>query len=152
MPAKPMDDLRPSIEQAEAEFLGNLALLDDALLQYEYVLSFVSEVDELPEAACTDECKVAGCASNAWMLLSREDGCLSLRLNADALIIKGLLGVLTWLLDGRPLPEVAVWKSRLLDDPSLKPLLNTDRRHGVASIITAITGFCRCSAGCSRCM
>lgn len=143
MTAEPIGDSRPSIGQAEVEFLGNLALLDDTLLQYEYVLNFASDIDELPEAACTDERKVAGCASNAWMALTCEDGCLGLRLNADALIIKGLLGVLTWLLDGRSLPEVAAWEPRLLDDPNLKPLLNTDRRHGIASIVAAIIGFCQ---------
>lgn len=141
------DNGAASIEAREDEFLGNLELLDDTLLQFEYLLSFIEDLNAIPEEERTDDCKVEGCASNAWMTLEACNNCLKLRLGSDSLIIEGLLGALTWMLDTQPLEDVAAWQPRLLEHPQLKPHLNADRRHGIASIVKAIQAFCEVESG-----
>ena len=130
------------IEAREDEFLGNFELLDDTLLQFENLLSFIEDLNAIPEGERTDDCKVEGCASNAWMILEACNDCLKLRLGSDSLIIEGLLGALTWMVDTQPLEDVAAWKPRLLEHPQLKPHLNADRRHGIASIMKKVRAFC----------
>lgn len=132
--------------QAEDAFMADLDLLDDRLLQYEYLLSHIAQLDELPAERCTPERKVAGCVSNAWMELTAPDGCLHVRLTADSLIIKGLLGVVTTLVQGRTLAEVAAWEPRFLEHPQLKPQLNVDRRQGLASIVREVVAWCAAHA------
>ena len=131
-----------SIMAREDEFLGNLELLDDTLLQFEYLLSFVEDLNAIPEEERIDDCKVEGCASNAWLILEARNDCLKLRLSSDSLIIEGLLGALTWMVDTQPLGDVAAWQPRFLKHPQLKPHLNADRRHGIASIVKEIQTFC----------
>ena len=92
-----------SIEAREDEFLGNFELLDDTLLQFEYILSFIGDLNAIPEEDRTNDSKVEGCASNAWLLLEARNSRLKLSLGSDSLIIEGLLGALTWMLDTQPL-------------------------------------------------
>lgn len=149
------DNRAASIKARENEFLGNLELLDDTLLQFEYLLSFIEDLNAIPEEERTDDCKVEGCASNAWMTLEACNDCLKLRLGSDSLIIEGLLGALTWMVDTQPLEDVAAWQPRLLEHPQLKPHLNADRRHGIASIMKKVRAFCEAESrktersGCS---
>lgn len=131
-----------SIEAREDEFLGNFELLDDTLLQFEYILSFIGDLNAIPEEDRTDDGKVEGCASNAWLMLEARNGRLKLSLGSDSLIIEGLLGALTWMLDTQPLEDVAAWQPRFLNHPQMKPHLNSDRSHGIASIVKAIQTFC----------
>ena len=81
-----------SVEAREDEFLGNFELLDDTLLQFEYILSFIGDLNAISEEDRTDDCKVEGCASNAWLMLEARNGRLKLSLGSDSLIIEGLLG------------------------------------------------------------
>lgn len=131
-----------AIEEREDEFCANLEALDDPLLQYEYLLSFVGDLDELSKAECCEQNQVKGCTSNAWMVLKKHEGRLHVRMNADSLIIKGMLGVVAWMLDGHLLAEVTAWQPRFLEDPQVRTLLNVDRRFGMASIVCAIQEFC----------
>ena len=78
-----------SIKARENELLGNLELLDDTLLQFEYILSFIGDLNTIPEEDRTDDCKVEGCASNAWLMLEARNGRLKLSLGSDSLIIEG---------------------------------------------------------------
>ena len=101
-----------STEAREDEFLGNFELLDDTLLQFEYILSFIGDLHAISEEDRTDDCKVEGCASNAWLMPEARNGRLKLSLGSDSLIIEGLLGALTWMLDTQPLEDVAAWQPR----------------------------------------
>lgn len=136
----------------EDEFLSNLELLDDTLLQFEYILSFIEDLNAIPEEERTDDCKVEGCASNAWLILKAHNGRLKLRLGSDSLIIEGLLGALTWMVDTQPLEDVAAWQPRLLKHPQMKPHLNADRRHGIASIVKEIQTFCEAESHKEACL
>lgn len=110
-----------SIEAREDEFLCNFELLDDTLLQFEYILSFIGDLNAIPEEDRTNDCKMEGCASNAWLMLEARNGRLKLSLGSDSLIIEGLLGALTWMLNTQPLEDVAAWQPLFLKHPQMKP-------------------------------
>ena len=136
-------DVAASIQARENEFLGNLELLDDSLLQFEYILSFIDDLNEIPEEERDDDCKVEGCASNAWLALEARNGQLELCLSSDSLIVEGLLGALTWMVHAQSLADVAAWQPRLFEHQQMKSHLAVDRRHGIASIVNAVRAFCK---------
>lgn len=135
-----------TIHEVEAEFLSNLELLDDRLLQYEYLLSYIDDLDELSAEECTDVAVVEGCVSKAWMQMSVQDGVVHVRMNADALLIKGLLGVVTTLVQDRSCVEVGEWVPVFLEHPQLKPQLNIDRRQGMRAVVEQIQALAQASA------
>lgn len=130
-----------SIAQCEERFLANLRLLDDRFLQYEYLMSFISELDELPEEDCVDELVVKGCNGQAWLEVSDAGGRLAMRGSADALVIKSLIGVLSHLLNGRPFREICEWEPVLTEDPVFKEQFTVDRQHGFESMLGLIRSF-----------
>ena len=132
---------RLTLEAAERLFMEDLDLLDDRLLQHEYLLSHIECLDVLPPELCTAERRIEGCTSNAWMELAVEEGLLHVRMSSDSLLIKGLLGVVTLFVQDRPCAEVAAWDPRFLEHPQLKRQLNIDRRQGIRSIVSAIRAF-----------
>ena len=49
------DNRAASIKAREDKFLGNFELLDDTLLQFEYILSFIGDLNAIPEEDRTDD-------------------------------------------------------------------------------------------------
>ena len=129
------------ISEREERFLANLRVLDDRFLQYEYLMSFISELDEIPECDRADELIVKGCNGQAWLEVSDAGGCLAMRGSADALVIKSLIGVLSHLLNGRSFREICEWEPVLAKDPVFREQFTVDRQHGFESMLESIRSF-----------
>ncbi len=130
------------IAERERRLLANFRLLDDRFLQFEYLMSFVADLDELPDGECDESFAVDGCNGKAWIELSAPSGCLSMRGSADALVIKSLIGVLSWLLNGRTLREIREWKPAMMDDPLFRKQVVGNRRKGFESMIDTVRRYC----------
>lgn len=132
------------IEQREDELISAFDLLDDALLQYEYVLAFTDELEQLPPEECTDQTKVEGCASSAWLALCATDGgCLRIRAHSEALIVRGLLGIMSALTRNASCADIAAWQPRFTDAPGIAAQLSANRRSGLAAMLALIQNFAR---------
>ena len=130
-----------TITEREDEFMGNLALLDDALLQYEYVLAFADEVEDLPEGERTEQTRIRGCSSRAWMSLEASGGVIRMRAASDALVIRGIMGIISALTKDAPCAEVATWRPRFLDAPGVAAQLSANRRSGVSAMLKRVIAF-----------
>lgn len=130
------------VEKREDELIGNFDLLEDALLQYEYLLAFTDELEVLPEEKCDASTKIKGCSSNAWMSLTAQvGGTLHLQATSDALVIRGILGMTSALIRDASCAEIAAWDPRFTHAPGIASQLNANRRSGVAAMLTHIREF-----------
>src|ERR1017187_4987161 len=68
---------------------------DDWEERFGYIISLGKELPSMPAEAKTEENRVQGCQSHAW-LISREapDGKLEFFADADAFIVRGLIAIL----------------------------------------------------------
>lgn len=132
-----------TIEARELEFISDFAELNDWLTQYEYLLYFMDDVHELSENERTDELKIKGCVSNAWMRISGAfDNSLYIEFASDTLIIKGILGVVTALVGNASHAEISKWEPQFIEKTVLKMQLSVDRQEGIASILRRLKGSC----------
>jgi cysteine desulfuration protein SufE len=132
-----------TIEAREREFIADFAQLNDRMLQYEYLLCFMDDIHEIPENERTDELRVKGCVSNAWMRVSAaEGGSLYIELASDTLIIKGILGVVTALVGDASCEEISEWEPQFIEKTALKSQLSVDRQKGVSSILQRLKNVC----------
>lgn len=139
-PSPPAD----SITAREEDFIREFSELGDWMLQYEYLLYYIEDIHEIPEEERTDILKVRGCVSNAWLRLSAaEPDSIQLELTSDALIIKGILGVITAIIANASKSEIAQWNPAFIEKTALQSQLSIDRQKGISSILTAIQDFCR---------
>jgi len=129
-----------SIIERENEFIDDINELQDWMLQYEYLLYYMDDVNDIPEDERTDDLKVKGCVSNAWLRISHEP--FHIELTSDALIIKGILGVITAIIAEASPSEIASWTPRFIEETALKKQLSVDRQKGISSILSKIKSSC----------
>lgn len=129
-----------SIKERENEFISDINELQDWMLQYEYLLYYMDDVNDIPENERTDDLKVKGCVSNAWLRVSREP--FKIELTSDALIIKGILGAITAIIADAAPAEIVSWEPRFIEETALKNQLSVDRQRGIGSILDKIKSSC----------
>jgi cysteine desulfuration protein SufE len=127
-----------TIEAREREFIDDFTEINDWMLQYEYLLSFMEDMHEIPDNERSDDLKIKGCASNAWMRLNAGPKGPRVEFASDALIIKGILGAITAFIGNASREEIAAWRPRFIEKTALKTQLGVDRQKGIASILKAI--------------
>ncbi|MCA3594447.1 MAG: SufE family protein [Methylobacterium sp.] len=118
----------------------DLDFLDDWDERYRYLIDLGRRLDPLPHEAYSEANRVPGCASQVWLLMSRNaDGSLSIKGDSDALIVKGLVALVLAMFDGRPLAEVAGFDAAgFFATIGLKDHLTSQRANGLASMVARI--------------
>lgn len=85
-----------------------LGFLDDWEDRYRYIIDLGKELPALPEALRTEDRYVHGCQSQVWIDHRRDpaSGHLQFVVDSDALIVRGLAGIVLAVLNDRPAAEI----------------------------------------------
>lgn len=107
--------------------------------QLEHVIEMGRALPPLTEAEHAEENKVRGCASQLWMVSDRTaDGRLAFRADADAIISKGLAGVVIHLVSGHPAAEIRDFDLKGAFERLGLPKLSMSRASGLASMAARV--------------
>ncbi len=78
------------------EFVDALEMIDDEEMRFEYIIDIGKRhAGDFPEAWCTDDNIMYGCMSKVWIVDEVEDGRHFFRGHSDAIIVKGLVTMMT---------------------------------------------------------
>lgn len=122
-----------------AEIAENLSLLDDWEDRYRYIIELGQALPSLAEHERSEENRVQGCASQVWLVTEGNAGSLLFRGESDAMIVRGLVAIVTALYSGRPATEIAETDAiPILDTLGLREHLSTQRSNGLASMVERI--------------
>jgi cysteine desulfuration protein SufE len=118
------------------EFLGDW---DD---QCDYLIDLGFELPKLPEEAKTEQNRVHGCQSNVWLLAevkSADPPVIEFVANSDAIIVNGLIAVLTILYSGRTAAEILQTDARdVFTQLGLERHLSSQRRNGLYGLVERV--------------
>ncbi|MEC9405329.1 MAG: SufE family protein [Pseudomonadota bacterium] len=94
-----------------SEILETFDFLDDWEDRYKYLIDLGKEMPDLADAEKTDANKVRGCVSQVWLITSIDktgDGTpvLSFRGDSDAIIVQGLVAIVTSLFSGKTAQDI----------------------------------------------
>lgn len=94
-----------------SEILETFDFLDDWEDRYKYLIDLGKEMPDLADVEKTDANKVRGCVSQVWLITSIDktgDGTpvLSFRGDSDALIVQGLVAIVTSLFSGKTAQDI----------------------------------------------
>ncbi|NKI56708.1 SufE family protein [Labrenzia sp. PO1] len=94
-----------------SEILETFDFLDDWEDRYKYLIDLGKEMPDLADAEKTDANKVRGCVSQVWLITSIDktgDGTpvLTFRGDSDALIVQGLVAIVTSLFSGKTAQDI----------------------------------------------
>ncbi|MBN8889648.1 MAG: SufE family protein, partial [Rhodospirillales bacterium] len=84
----------PTAAAAIAAIGEDLALFDDWMERYQYIIELGRKLPPFPEAWADDAHRVPGCQSKVWMEAEKRDGRLYLAGASDAAIVAGLVALL----------------------------------------------------------
>lgn len=125
------------------EIAETFDLFDDWEERYRHVIELGRAMAPLPEALKVPATKVAGCASQVWIVpvidghgpAARFD----FRGDSDAMIVRGLIAVLHALYAGRPVAEVAALDAAAaLGRLKLAEHLSAQRSNGLRAMVARI--------------
>ncbi len=125
------------------DLVEDFEFLDDWEERYKYIIELGRSLAPFPEAERTAANKVQGCVSQVWIKTrtDRDDGCavFSFVGDSDALIVKGLIAILTVLMSGKEARDVAGMDAHAhLARFQLTEHLTPQRSNGLASMIKRI--------------
>ncbi|MCU0371902.1 MAG: SufE family protein [Ignavibacteria bacterium] len=124
-----------SIEAAENEIVEEFSYFDDWEDKYEYLIEYGRNLSPLNPVYKTEDNKVNGCVSQVWLYTDFRDGKIFYEADSDAIITKGLVGLLVKVLSGRKPEEIVNAELNFIDKIGMKEHLSPTRSNGLVSMI-----------------
>ena len=119
----------------QEDIIEEFAMFDDWLDKYDYLISLSESLPVIAPEHKTDEYIIEGCQSRVWVDARVEDGKIYYSADSDAIIIKGLLALLTRTMGGRTPQEVVDLDLYFIDAIGLKENLSPTRGNGLLATI-----------------
>ncbi len=127
-----------SAEAAIAAIGEELAVFDDWMDRYHYIIELGRKLPPFPHEWADDAHRVPGCQSQVWLESSLSGGRLWLAGASDAAIVSGLVALLLRVYSGRTPAEVLRTEPRFLQELGLLEALSSNRGNGIASMARAV--------------
>ena len=128
----------PTAADAIAGIADELAVFDDWMDRYQYIIDLGRKLPPFPETWADDAHRVPGCQSRVWMQATRQDGLVYFAGASDAAIVSGLVALLLRVYSGRTPAEIAATDPVFLKDLGLIEALSTNRGNGIAAMARKI--------------
>ena len=129
-----------SVEDRARDIKDEFEFLDDWETRYAHIIDLGKSNPPLAEDERSEETRVRGCASQVWMVLEEEeDDRLSLRAESDAMIVSGLIALLTRLFSGAHKDEILAFDApAFLEEIGVTGALSAQRSNGLAAMLERI--------------
>ena len=127
-----------NIPESLQELIEELEGLESQREKFSFLLELADELPPLETGQKTDENKLKGCASNAWVVIENRENKWYLCGEADAQISKGMLGFLSVALSGLTSEEIQNIPSSALDENPVFTALSPSRNNGFITALQRI--------------
>ena len=121
------------------EILEDLEFLDDWENRYEYIIDLGKALPALSPEQRLDIYKVKGCQSDVWLISKNSDGKLEFSVDSDAMIVKGLLGLVMSVYNQRTPSEILAFDiDQYFQTLDLEQHISPTRGNGLRAIVAKI--------------
>lgn len=130
--------------QAFEDLAEDFEFLDDWEDRYAHVIELGKAMPPLEDAFKVPATKVDGCTSQVWLLPEIRNGAFRFRGDSDALIVRGIVAVLTRLYNDVPVAEVEKIDAEAeLGRLGLHDHLSAQRSNGLRAMVERIRKLAR---------
>ncbi|WP_102374206.1 SufE family protein [Raoultibacter massiliensis] len=133
-----MTDKQSAIAEREADIVRLLSSFDDWLSVYSYLIDSTLYLPALTAEEKKRAVAVADCQSATWILVELEGGLVRIKADSEALIVKGLAGLLVRVFDGQPPDAVLEADIDFVSKTMLKQNLDSQRTKGLGAMFETI--------------
>jgi cysteine desulfuration protein SufE len=127
-----------TINEKQDQIIEDFSLFDEWMDKYENIIDYGRDVKGLTAAEKTEENLIRGCQSQVWLTAELKEGKLYFNADSDAVITKGIIGLLLEIFSGFTPQEIATTELYAIDKIGLKEHLSPNRANGLTSMINKI--------------
>lgn len=124
-----------SINDIQDEIIEDFSMYDDWNDKYEYLIEFGKSLPLIEEQYKTEENRIHGCQSRVWLHGEIKNDKLYFYADSDAIITKGIVGLLVKVLSGHTPAEIANSDLYFIEKIGLKEHLSPNRANGLVAMI-----------------
>ena len=126
------------LESRQQQIIDEFSVFTDWMDKYEYLIELGKELEPLPDSDKTEQNLIKGCQSQVWLTANYADGLVIFRADSDAIITKGIIGLLIKVLSGLSPKEIIDADLHFIDAIGLRENLSPTRSNGLVSMIKQI--------------
>ncbi len=134
------------INKIQDEIIEEFDLFDDWMDKYEHIIEFAKDVPQISEELKNDSNLVKGCQSKVWLAPEKKGEKLYFNADSDAVITRGIVGLLIRILSGRSPKEIAQADLYALERIGLKEHLSPNRANGLVSMVNMMKSYAQATA------
>ena len=127
-----------NIEEKQQEIIDDFAIYDDWMEKYEYIIELGKDLPLIDPSKKTDDRLIEGCQSRVWLDAAIEQNKLRLTADSDAIITKGIIGLLVRVYDNESPEDIVKSDLRFISEIGLQEHLSPTRANGLASMVKKI--------------
>lgn len=127
-----------TIEEIEKEIVAEFSVFDDWMDKYAYLIELGSGMEGMDEAHKTEDNLIKGCQSRVWFHAEIKDGVLYFTADSDAIITKGIAGLLIRVFSGQKPADIANADLSFIDEIGLTQHLSPTRSNGLLAMVKQI--------------
>lgn len=124
-----------TLEEKQQEIIDEFAIYDDWMDKYEYIIELGKELPIIDDSKKTDDRLIEGCQSRVWLDIEMKDDKMQFTADSDAIITKGIIGLLIRVFNNESAKNVATADLRFINEIGLHEHLSPTRSNGLASMI-----------------
>ena len=123
-----------SLAEKQGGIVARLSLIEDVHERLAALMSRAKKIPAPDAAQLTEENRVQGCQSRVWLTGEFTDGACCWRMDCEAPMVKGLVGLLCELYEGATPDEVIAFEPTLIEDLGLARMVSGTRIAGLAAV------------------
>ncbi|OFZ55009.1 MAG: Fe-S metabolism protein SufE [Bacteroidetes bacterium RIFCSPHIGHO2_02_FULL_44_7] len=124
-----------TLEEKQQSIIDEFAIFDDWMDKYEYIIDLGKELPLIEEDKKTSDRLIEGCQSRVWLDTEVKDGKMHFTADSDAIITKGIIGLLIRVMDQESPETIATADMHFIQEIGLQEHLSPTRANGLASMV-----------------
>ncbi|HNF48731.1 MAG TPA: SufE family protein [Chitinophagales bacterium] len=124
-----------SINEIQDEIIDDFSMYEDWNDKYEFLIDYGKSLQPLDEKYKTEENRIHGCQSRVWLHAEKKEDKLFFYADSDAIITKGIVGLLVKVLSGHSPKDIAEANLYFIEKIGLKEHLSPTRANGLVNMI-----------------
>ena len=124
-----------TIKEQQDSIIEEFSFFSDWDEKYEHIIQMGKDLPLIDPIYKTDDNLIRGCQSRVWLHADYKDGKIYFTADSDAVITKGLVGMVVRVLSGQTPKDIAEAEIYFIDEIGLKSHLSITRSNGLLSML-----------------
>lgn len=124
-----------TIKEIQQDIIAEFEMYGDWMEKYNYLIELGKDLPAIDEQYKTEQYIINGCQSQVWLHASLVDGKIVFTADSDAIITKGIVGLLIRTLTNQTPDDIFNADMTYLDEIGLQEHLSPTRANGLVSMI-----------------